>query len=88
MHLSPPAFFSNRPASAAEQAAIADGVASYTDSDLDEITYLLCNLQTADRANMLVDSRAFTHRIESAKRVISLQLQEDCEFDEQSLSAP
>lgn len=73
MRLSPPAFFQNRPANSGEKAAIANRVASYAPDDLDEITFLLCNLSTAERAVILLDPQALVSKIDAARMVITLQ---------------
>lgn len=73
MHLPLPEFFLDRPATTGEQTAIAESVASLAQYDVEEITYLLCNLSTAERATILLDRRALLTKIDDAQRVIDLQ---------------
>lgn len=73
MHINPPAFFQDRPPSLTERDGLADLVSQHADEDVEEITFLLCQLSTTERATLLFDEPALVSKIRSAQRVIEIQ---------------
>jgi hypothetical protein len=71
--MSSPSLFQNRPPTAVEGRAIKDSVSQVTDENIDEISFLLSRLSTADRASILFDETALRERVQSAQAVLSLQ---------------
>jgi hypothetical protein len=65
--------FKDHHATAAERTAIEESVSKATTDDVEKITFLLCNLSTAERALMLFSPAKLDSQIHMAQHVIRLQ---------------